>query len=209
MHVYYVGQSSNRKTGNIPQQFIGGTRKESMKTCEGCKLLASKVCYAQFGTESIAHGSVRRASARGKDYTLQTALDNRSTHARYFRFGTIGDPSGIPDRILRKAERVARNSGLRVLNYTHFWATRGKHLLGRAMASCDTFKDAWKAVHQGWRATVVVSQNFIDKHGTKGVYRGKRWALCPYQSHGTQCNDCGLCDGSRSELLPIIVFKEH
>lgn len=208
MKVFYTARSNNVKTGDVPQQFIGGSRKESMDTCFGCKLLESKVCYAQFKSVGWAHSNVIK-HAPHKDYTLETALLKRSPHAKYFRFGTIGDPSGIDDNLLVKAESAVRRAGLRVLNYTHFWATRGKHLVGRAMASCDSMAEAVKAVKAGWRATVVVPQNFVDKWGTKGVYKGLRWAVCPYQTHGTQCNDCGLCDGARKDLLPIIVFKQH
>jgi len=208
LRVFYLGRSKNRKTGDIPQQFIGGTRAESMASCVGCKLLASKVCYSQYGSEGWAHSSIIKRQ-EFKDYTLQHALEKRNPNARYFRFGTIGDPSGIDASAYDMAEILVRKAGLGILNYTHFWASRGSHLIHRAMASCDTFQDALRAIKKGWRATVVVSKNFVDKNGTKGVYMGRRWALCPYQSHGTQCNKCGLCDASRKDLLPIIVFQEH
>ena len=208
MKVFYIGRSANSKTGDIPQQFIGGTREESMQTCVGCKLLESKVCYAQYYTEGWAHtGIIKRQDY--KDYSLEHALATKRPTAKYFRFGAIGDPSAINMTAYLYAEGLIKKAGLRILNYTHFWKTRGSHLIGKAMASCDTFQDALRAVRQGWRATVIVSKNFIDKNGTKGVYMGRRWALCPYQSHGTQCNDCGLCDASRKDLLPIIAFLEH
>ena len=208
MKVFYVGRSANRKTGDMPQQFIGGTRAESKKSCVGCKLLDNKTCYAQFYTEAWAHSGIIKRAAY-KDYSLKQALKKRSPNAKYFRMGSIGDPSGINNTTLKRAETLVKKAGLGIINFTHFWRTRGSHLIGRAMASCDSFSDAYAAVKAGWRATIVVPQNFIDKNGTKGVFKGLRWALCPYQSHGTQCNDCGLCDGSRKELLPIIVFKEH
>lgn len=208
MKVFYTHKTDNVKTGNIPQQFIGATRQQSLKSCAGCKFLENKKCYAQFGTVTMGHWAIIKAAAY-KDYSLKHALKERSPNAKYFRLGAIGDPSGINNRVLVATEKAIRRAGLGVLNYTHFWATRGAHLVGRAMASCGSFKEAWSAVRAGWRATVVVSQNFVDKHGTKGVYRGLKWAVCPYQTHKTQCNDCGLCDGSRKELLPIIAFIEH
>ena len=47
--VLYTSQSENRKTGNIPQQYIGTSREESRDSCRGCPLL-ERVCYAQNGT---------------------------------------------------------------------------------------------------------------------------------------------------------------
>lgn len=208
MKLLYIPQSKNQKTGNIIQQFIGGTREESLKSCDGCKLLKDRSCYAQFGTEEWAHINIIKAQFR-KDYTLRNALKKRHKESKYVRFGSIGDPSIIPATIYRSITKTVREKGLGVLSYTHFWRNRGSHLKRLSMASCDSWKDIRTALKEGWRTTLVVSKDFIEKNGNKGKFGKWKWVLCPFQSHGTQCNKCGLCDASKEYLVPIVLFKKH
>jgi hypothetical protein len=206
VQAYYTPRSSNRKTGNIPQQFVGLTRQESKATCHGCPLLASS-CYAHRGTENWAHSGVIKAAGQGKDYSLATAIRDRHPTARYVRFGAIGDPSGLGARMYRQAEQLVRDAGLGVLSYTHFWRTRGKALKGHAMASCETWEQVELATSQGWRAAVHVPG--LDKPVGKTA-SGKTYALCPAQKTNlrVQCNACGLCDATHKGP-EVIVFLDH
>lgn len=203
---YYTPTSSNRKTGNIPHQFIGQTRQESKGTCQGCALLET-ICYAHKGTDAMAHASIIRAAQKGKDYSLARALAKRDAQARFVRFGTIGDPSGIDPEAYQTAEQACRDEGLGVLSYTHFWGSRGAHLKGHAMASCDSWDQAEQATSQGWRAAVHVPTLAQPQGQTAS---GTRYTLCPAQrtENRVQCNDCGLCDATR-KAADIIVFLEH
>lgn len=207
MHIeaLYTSKSNNVKTGNIPQQFIGANREDSKLSCKGCPLL-EKVCYAQNGTEAyFGHNSVIRANNKGKDYSLQNALDNRAKSAKYFRLGAIGDPSAVKD-VIKVGEKI-REEGLGVLSYTHFWNSRGEFLKGHAMASCDTWEEAEEATNRGWRATVHVDE-LKEKQGKTET--GKRFTLCPAQrtENKIKCNDCGLCD-AKLKAAEIIVFLNH
>jgi len=206
----YVAQSGNRKTGDIPQQFIGATRQDSLESCGGCPLL-EQVCFAQNGTEAWAHGQIIRALARGKDYSLAQALEYRDKDAAYVRFGAIGDPSALEPAQYFADEHACREAGLGVISYTHFWKSsgprsRGRHLKGHAMASCDTWQEAQTAVNRGWRATVHVKR----LHALQGkTTQGARFTLCPAQrTHNRiQCNDCGLCDATKRAAEIIVFFQ--
>lgn len=205
--LYYVARSCNQKTGDIPQQFVGATRDESRATCQGCPLLDT-ICYAQNGTEAyFGHRQIIKTAATGKDYSIEQALKKRNKRSKYVRFGAIGDPSAIEPETYTKHERMVRESGMGLLSYTHFWKSRGQHLKGRAMASCDTWEEAEEATDQGWRAAVHVPA--LDKPQGKTA-SGKRYTLCPAQRtrNRIQCNDCGLCDATK-QAAEIIVFLNH
>ena len=221
----YVSKSKNRKTGNIIQQFIGKTRDESKATCDSCPLLVMKgdkaegdkdqtSCYSQYGSEGWAHTIMIKAKERGKDYSLKNALANRSSDSKYVRFGVIGDASGINPKVIARDEKMVRDAGLGVLNYTHFWKIRsnektpkGAHLKGRAMASVDSWADAKRAVQEGWRAFLHVPK--IDKLQGK-TEDGHSFTKCPAQRTDNKitCNNCGLCDATK-KAVDIILVDDH
>lgn len=212
MQVYYTPQSNNRKTGNIIQQFIGKNLEESRKSCEGCELLKNKTCYSQFGSVSWGMRAIEKAVKKGKDYSLKNALKNKHKESKYVRFGTIGDSSSIRNNVMFSAEKQIRKAGLGILNYTHFWKTKGKHLIKRAMASCDSWEDVLVAIKRGWRTTLIQTPDFLKKNGTHGKYKEHKWLVCPAQSFKNKritCNSCGLCDASKTHLTPIIIFLKH
>ena len=201
----WTGRSSNRKTGDIPQQFIGLSREESKASCTGCPLLADKSCYAHFGSEAWGHSAMIKASARGKDYSLDNALSKRAKTAKYVRLGAIGDPCVTP---IRAIAQTVKSFGLGLLSYTHFWRDN-QDLKALAMASCDQWTDVVDAVKMGFRATLHVKPEWLKTNGTKGSINGVKFAQCPNQTHGTTCNDCGLCDPTRTLTVPVIIFQEH
>lgn len=213
MKVYYIARSSNRKTGNIINQYIGRNLEESRKSCSGCKLLEDKTCYSTYGTPAMAYSSIQTAYKKDKNrYSLKNALKNRSKEAKYVRLGAIGDSSSISNNTILNAERQIRKAGLGVLNYTHFWKSKGAHLVKKAMASCDSWSDVLVAIKKGWRTTLIESPDFLEKNGTHGVHKGHKWLVCPAQSFKNKevtCNTCGLCDAQKTHISPIIVFLKH
>lgn len=225
--IRYTARSLNDKTGNIPTQWIGKNQEESMSTCQGCPLLESKLCYSQYGTVGrFGLRAISKAAETGKNYTIEAALCDRHPRARYVRFGSIGDPAAIPAETYNRHVAMVRSHGLGVLSYTHFWRTRGRHLKGKALASCDSLEDAEAAVNEGWRATLHVKTMPQAQGVTEG---GHNYTLCPAQRgykqlgpkqrrrdnphydpkySGMTCNSCGLCDPSRKGL-DIVIFEEH
>ena len=195
----------NEKTGPVIQQYIGQSTAESMQSCTGCPLLETRTCYAQYGTPRMGFASMLKARARGKGYSLRNALAQGK--AKWVRFGALGDPSAVTD-LPAHIKRI-RAAGLGILGYTHFWASRGAHLLGQVMASCDNWTDAFTAIEKGWRATLYIGRKWFDTHPTQGTYAGIKYTLCPAQRNiGVQCADCGLCDATR-KAVPLILFREH
>lgn len=234
----YTPTSKNAKTGNIPQSYIGTTCDETNASCEGCPLRIKKVsedskragkskvqrfgmgCYAWGGTAVWGLKNMQKAYARGKEYSIDTAIAKSIRSAKYLRQAVIGDPSAVNRDTYFSDEAKARNAGLGVLSYTHFWQTRGAWLKGFAMASCDTVADAEKAVSEGWRAAVHVPE-MKDISGDNARLQGKTasgasFTLCPNQradkadarGNTPQCNDCGLCDATK-KAVDIVVFLDH
>jgi hypothetical protein len=206
LYVYPEGRP-NRKTGPVIQQYVGTTQEQSRASCNGCALLKSRECYAQFGTPAMGFASMVRALKGGKTYTLPAALKASKGRAKYVRLGALGDPSAVTG-IQRHVARI-RKAGLGILAYTHFWASRGSHLIGQMMASCDDWAQAGQAIRAGWRATLHVKKEWFRDNPQQGTHKGVKYTLCPAQRpNPVQCTDCGLCDATRG-AVPLILFTEH
>ena len=147
MSMLWRPTSNNRKTGNIPQGYVGKTKAETETSCAGCawrrKDPITKTgggCYYWQGQTQGAHQSMRvRALEHPKEYTLEYALANARRAARYIRAAVGGDPNIFKRDEVLSWHKKARKAGMRgMLIYNHFFETKGKHLLGLTMASCDT-----------------------------------------------------------------------
>jgi hypothetical protein len=212
--------SKNKKTGKIPTAFPADMT-QAWNSCEGCILREGKrhigtsdvlepQCYFWYRLGSIGNKMIIDKWLTGKRYDLEYALNQRWKGAKAVRMSGGGDPSSTPPEEYFAMEGHVRRKGLAWLDYTHFWATRGHWLRLSAMASCDSWGEALRAVKGGWRATVHVAS--LKK--PQGKYRGVRYTLCPAQrpvkagKKQVTCNDCRLCDASKS-AVPIIVFLNH
>jgi hypothetical protein len=109
-----------------------------------------------------------------------------------------------------------------MLIYTHFFKTKGAHLKGLSMASCDTFEDADKAVDEGWRVAVTITSRKAPGSNKPQLRKVPEWTgqeyttpkgrsivLCPAQVGRRDCNSCGLCDPTKHNRVPIIGFLIH
>lgn len=205
---FWIPSSSNRKTGNIIQQFIGASRKESLETCKGCRLLDG-TCYAQFGTPRMGHASILRAKDKEKK-TLANALRQSDMDSRVARFGSIGCQCGIDrEKVLEDVEAI-RSAGLTPIMYEHHWrkGQKGEFLKGVALASCETVSQAILALRSGWKRVGLIVRG---KKRPREI-DGAPLVMCPADMKPGQvtCNSCGgkdgpLCDGSKSPM--VIGFK--
>lgn len=225
--IFYTARSHNKKTGDIPTQWIGGDLGETKKTCSGCALL-DKICYSINGTPGyFGFPAILRAAKKGfKKYTIMEALQGRNNHANFVRFGAIGDPSAIAKKLYTYHYNMIKKAGLQIISYTHFPWSRGSHLKGKALASCDTVDGAKLAVDAGWRTTVHLDNIEPLQGKVDGKYS---YTVCPAQRgyktlgkrnnqrinpaynkryEGITCNDCGLCVPERKGL-DIVVFLNH
>lgn len=212
MKTLFAFSKGNRKTGPVIGAFHGGTREESKASCKGCPYLKDKSCYSQFGTPSFGHSSMIRAQDKGKDYSLpasERAAKTRTgdTRARGIRVGEIGDPSGMKKSEFKAARKLAGEMGVPLLCYTHFWrkGSRGAWLKGESMASVGSLAEVDEAAKQGWRAAVVIPAD--TKERVLRTPAGERVIVCPHQTKGVQCVDCGLCDGQKKAAH--IAFLKH
>jgi len=215
-----VSRSRNPKTGDVPTVWVGRSLSESRETCEGCLLLASGDCYAQYGAAAFAINSIRRAAARAKSwrkYTIQRALRDRAPSARFVRFSALGDIARASPSQVLEALNATRQAGLAVVGYTHFWREKtAAYLRGSLMASVSGENAARRANAAGWRAAIFLPA------GTTGTIRdpdGSIFAIeCPAiaaKRHGKSytCNDCAasrrgaLCDASIDAAN--VYFADH
>lgn len=220
----WVGQSKNSKTGNIPQGYVGATREETRKSCEGCPMLDNG-CYHWQGLPRAAQAAMQRAYKNEPErYSLAHALDNSSRMARYGR-GAVGGDTWVFDRatVIGWIDQ-AKTAGLKgLLLYTHFAADKGAHLKGLALASVHTPAEADDRIREGWRAAMVAPYKTKDSKRQRlkdvPVWNGEtittpdghKGIVCPAQHKRVDCNSCGLCDAQRTggKDAPLIIFLQH
>ena len=231
MKMLWRPTSGNKKTGNIPQGYLGETKEDTEKSCEGClwrrkdkKTGKGGGCYYWQGQTQGAHESMRQRAQRfPEEYTFEYAVKNARRAARYMRAAVGGDPSALTRPVVQGWHDSAKAAAFKgMLIYTHFFDTKGAHLKGLAMASVDTLEDADRAVADGWRAAVTITtekapgsrkpqlKNVPEWSGQKyKTPKGEHITLCPAQVGRKDCNTCGLCDPTEHEGVKIIGFLVH
>ncbi len=209
----YTPTSSNTKTGNIPQVWVGGTEDQGRASCDKveCPMRpwagGPVKCYAWVGTARLGYIGVLRNPAQ---HTLEQAVARRHPSARAIRVGAIGDPGVLPKRWWTKIHRVAAKENLQVLSYTHGWRKR-PDLAGMTVASCDSLEDVVQARAMGFQAAVVLP-GFDSKRKTFTLPDGTKGLVCPNMYSKAvgkvpiTCNDCLLCTGKSDK---VIGFPEH
>lgn len=115
---------------------------------------------------------------------------------RSVRLGTYGEPCLIPLGIIRETVRYASNW----TGYTHQWGRIDPEYSRYLMASCDSESQAFTARELGYR-TFRVRVSDDTPHMVDEIE-------CPNYTHGTQCIDCGLCQGN-SKIAKNIAILAH
>lgn len=225
--ILYSARSSNTKTGSVPSAAIGRSREESKRSCEGCSLLDSGDCYAQYGTPAMGHSSQTRSRDRrladGRSvlrYDPYVAIADRWFGAQMVRFGSIGEPARSVRSDLYAGLYHAYQNELDPVGYSHMWRHEfAADLKPFFMASVDSEEEAEEAEELGWRTALVHRAPL--SHWEDGRYVGPRRVagglVCPAMVNKTTCNDCTLCTSDpvrperRAVLAKIkrIVFIEH
>lgn len=211
-----IAQSSNSKTGNMVQTYIiradidpitANRTGADYAICGNCKhrgkanpdkisgLADNRSCYVNLGQ---GVNQVYKAYKAGK-YPILTPEQAQSMGAgRMVRLGTYGDPAAVPFSVFN-----ALLSG--AVGHTGY-----SHQLGlvpvnrrlmisvdrRLMISVDTAQEASKAQSQGYRTFRVIPIGSND--------RASNEIVCPATTHGVQCKDCGLCDGTKKGKNVVI-----
>jgi hypothetical protein len=231
MKMLWRPTSGNKKTGNIPQGYVGETKEQTEASCAKCKWRRKDPetgtgggCYYWQGQTQGAHESMRvRERQHPDEYTLDYAMQNARRAARYARAAVGGDPNVFSGETVSSWHDKVRAAGLKgLLIYTHFFKTKGAHLKGLAMASCDTLTEADEAVDAGWRAAVTITSHKAPGANKPQLRKKPEWSgqqyttpagrpvvLCPAQVGRRDCNTCGLCDPTNHKRIQIIGFLQH
>jgi len=197
--------TNNEKTGNIPTQYVGRNREQTLASCKGCALAPGGAiggCYAWSGNVSRGANSVRRATDRGRPYDLLSALKRTPRSAQCVRFGAIGDPSRIKVEKTLADVALARLEGFKVIGYTHHWLEQPLTGVFKKsfLASCETEGQASEAMAKGWLVALA------------GPLKATGLVTCPnYSKPEVQCNRCGLCDVPTLKRTGFkgVVFPAH
>ena len=213
----WAARSTNRKTGDMPQAYVGNI-EEAKESCQGCPLL--KRCYHWKGSSQLAHHSISKSYLKKPTTkSLEYALRYRAIEANYIRIGVGGDPSICSRAEIADAHRQALDAGLKgAIGYTHFPKGKGKHLHRLLLASCD-LTQADDLIARGWRVAIDLP---FRKPGTKKWLEVPEWDgkpittpggtpvnICDAQVRATTCNSCGKCDPFDLRNILAIGFLLH
>ena len=218
IEVKWIPTSTQSKTGNIPQGYIG-TYQEARYSCIGCPL--DKECYHWAGrTGNFAHKSITKASAKHPGrYTLQNAINNAARSAEYARLAVGGDPWVHTRKYVADMHRQWLAADFKgMLGYTHFPKTKGKHLKGLVLASCN-LKQADELIDIGWRVAIDLPFKApgVKRHKHVPVWDGQPITtpagrpinICDAQISKTDCNHCGKCNPLDLRLILAIGWLLH
>lgn len=214
--ILWAPRSRNIKTGDVPTAWVGLSKADCLESCRGCPMAPREAggdgsCYSHSGSPAIAAASIRKTAARGVRRDLTSALREASRAARMVRYTAIGDGGRVAPGVADRIVATVKAAGLAFVGYTHHWreAQVSADWRGRLMASVGSLEEADEALSQGWRAAAVVPADHPARSATP---QGARVVVCPAQlaeerGRAVTCNDCRLCDASRSG--PVIAFREH
>ena len=225
------GQTTNRKTGNIPTASVkashydtgcigcphygkADTRPEGQRNVSG---RTGVTCYAHRGrVRQAARQMNRAAESNPQQYTVHAAMGNRVASARFARLTAIGDVYAAPRAEVEEALAVVAGVGLRPILYTaHWWRQGMQYLSAVGMASVVSDGAHRRALSLGWRvARTVAAGDFVRAVDTGQPVQTEGGDLTPCPAMVAElehrpavtCNDCGLCaQGSTAD----VAFATH
>lgn len=139
--------------------------------------------------------SIWRAYKRG-NYNNVINLEN--LRGAELRLGSYGDPSAVPYEVWENL--IDKVQPRLMTGYTHQMSHKSfdKRMAEVCMISADTPKVALKAHAQGFRTFRMTTD-------TEQLLPNE--IICPNDTDGVKCIDCGLCDGAGDK--PNIAILAH
>ena len=202
-------ESSNPKTGNVPQVWIfpadvspNEARKlgEDVRVCGGCIFSRNRGCYV----------SGRALWSVWRSYQAGNYSDRR--HAEWYfkrerpptvRIGAYGDPVAVPIEVWEWLSGLPGETN--IIGYTQEWKLpRADGYQRFCMASTKSRAESRKAELMGWRyfrVTVPGDEVLLE-----------RQIMCPHTTDDENiCKGCRLCTGGdlSSDQRPHIVNPVH
>ncbi|MFA4972345.1 MAG: hypothetical protein WC683_07005 [bacterium] len=194
--------STNRKTGNMVQVWFLKLRhaphkvvkcKRDKAICGNCPLRGGCGCYViVFKGPLSIWNALRRGSYRA--LWNHAAEARRLLGGRKIRLGAYGDPASAPVGVIRRLFAIVQPTGW--TGYTHSWE-RAPWLRPYCMASVETAWGALRAWAKGWRTFRIRQPEDVQMAAAE--------MPCINESHGRQCIQCGLCNGSRDGVKSIVI----
>lgn len=178
------------------------------KVCMDCPFAVSNgaklsACYTHKMMQYS--GFLSQLRSVGKQYSsfddipeYSTAIEIKCVNMsidKYVRFGTYGEPSLLPLRLIRNVVMVAKSW----TGYTHQWRKREEYA-PYFMASVHSAMEEEIASLIGYRSFVVASESH------------PQFISCPASSEmgfKSNCSKCGLCSGTKGKGNKSVVILEH
>jgi hypothetical protein len=222
--IHLSPKSKNRKTGPIPVSTSGKA------TCPDYCPFLGRGCYAAVGKLAIHWALVSRGE-RGLSWLAFLERIRALPAGQLWRHNQAGDLAGFAhDWIDRgKLEELTRaNHDRRGFTYTHYPVVRAPATADTASTvalklrwnraalrdannggfavnvSTECFEDADRARSFGLPTVVVVPETHPEFSKTPA---GRPVVVCPEQTHGVPCIDCGACANPKRDA--IIAFRVH
>lgn len=194
--------SSNEKTGDMIQTWIirsDMSPLEASKTyndqsvCGNCphRRNTGGSCYITLHQAPAAvYKSFKNGNYENFDYSKHSHLFTN----RNIRLGSYGDPAAVPFKVLDSVVKLCKNH----TGYTHQvdHSKFDSHITDLCMVSVDTEQQAKRAQQKGYK-TFRVKTDKMRKIDSE--------VICLSQSHNINCNDCGLCNGSKINNIVVDV----
>jgi hypothetical protein len=194
-------KTANPKTGDMVQTFIlvdemtpieASKQGKDTANCGNCRLRwnLDGPCYVNLGQ---APTSVYKAFERGIYPVYDAELHSQYFTSRYLRMGAYGDPAAVPVEVWEHIISITQGR----TGYTHQIMHKGfnKQFIGICQISADSPKQALKYQAMGAKTFRVAKEG-------DGLLEGE--IQCPADTHGTQCKDCLLCDGTQANVAVLV-----
>lgn len=193
---YYSMKTTNRKTGKVRMV----TYRPQLTCPTDCPFLGMG-CYAESGPG----GSLFKKTAHGDATKDELIAAFTSIKKGMVRLNVAGDyllEDGTPD--MEYIEATNHASHLDVLSYTHAWRRmdpRMFHPRTLPNASCESVREVAEARSAGWPVVLTAADDTLAAAADLKV------VTCLFDTHETQCVDCGLC--ARQRRRSVVRFIVH
>lgn len=158
-------------------------------------------CYAESGPGGSLFSKYEHGSC-----TKEELIDLFTSFRRgVVRLNVTGDyllDDGTPD--LEYIEATNHASHLDVISYTHAWRRldpRMFHPSTLPNASCESVAEVAEARSMGWPVVLTAADDSL------ATADGAKVVTCLFDTHQTQCVDCGLC--AREKRAAVVRFVVH
>lgn len=205
-----VEVSQNSKVGTVSATYA------AQQTCPADCPFYNSGCYAEQGNVGF---QTKRLNAAASELDAVQLAKNEAIAIRTLsgklplRLHVVGDctTNKIAAIVSNAADEHRAKHDQPVWSYTHAWRKVARKSWGKVaiLASCETTKDAKRAMAKGYAAAIVVTEH---KDTKAYIEDGIKLIPCPQQTGRTaSCETCKLCfhDDRLRAINGVIAFEGH